>query len=51
MLGFNEGKADWTDRLNLQHFLWKQQLGYNLHPQIPTDSPDLKIADVATGTG
>ena len=39
------------NRLNLQHFLWKQQLGYNLHPLIPTDNPELKIADVATGTG
>lgn len=38
-------------RLNLQHFLWKQQLGYNLHPSIPTDKAGLKIADVATGTG
>ncbi|KAL8818343.1 MAG: hypothetical protein Q9191_007962, partial [Dirinaria sp. TL-2023a] len=38
-------------RLNLQHFLWKQQLGYNLHPSIPTDKANLKIADVATGTG
>ncbi|KAL9103071.1 MAG: hypothetical protein Q9187_009049, partial [Circinaria calcarea] len=38
-------------RLNLQHFFWKDQLGYNLHPSIPTSNPEIKIADVGTGTG
>ena len=26
-------------------------MGYNLHPRIPTWSPELKIADIGTGTG
>ena len=38
-------------RLNAQHHLWKEQMGYVLHPSIPVDRSDLKIADVATGTG
>lgn len=40
-----------TARLNLQHFFWKDQMGYNLHPSIPTSSSELKIADIGTGTG
>lgn len=38
-------------RLNLQHYLWKDQAGYLVHPSIPLTSPNLKIADVGTGTG
>ncbi|MCJ1485515.1 hypothetical protein MMC06_005689, partial [Schaereria dolodes] len=38
-------------RLNLQHYLWKEQIGYLLHPSIPLTSDDLQIADVGTGTG
>lgn len=39
-------------RLNLQHYLWKDQTGFLLHPTIPLDGrPNLKIADVGTGTG
>ncbi len=26
-------------------------MGYNLHPRIPTSTPELKIADIGTGTG
>ncbi len=39
-------------RLNLQHYLWKDTLGFLLHPDIalPTDT-QLKIADIGTGTG
>ena len=38
-------------RVNLQHFLFKESFDYNLHPDIPVDKPDLKIADIGTGTG
>ena len=40
------------DRLNLQHYLWKDQIGYLLHPSIPLSAlENPKIADVGTGTG
>lgn len=40
-------------RLNLQHYQWKDALGYLLHPSIPItkDQQNLKIADIETGTG
>lgn len=40
-------------RLNLQHYLWKDQTGFLLHPAITLDTSrtDLRIADVGTGTG
>ena len=40
-------------RLNCQHYIWLQELGYNLHPSVPISSlgPNPRIADVATGTG
>lgn len=38
-------------RLNYQFFLWRETLGFNLHPDIPAPKPDARIADVATGTG
>lgn len=38
-------------RLNLQHFLWRESLGYLLHPDIVIPEKGLKIADVGTGTG
>ncbi|KAM0144292.1 hypothetical protein ACHAO1_000050 [Botrytis cinerea] len=39
--------------LNLQHYLWKDGLGYLLHPSIPLPSPKTRyrIADLGTGTG
>ncbi|KAI5926282.1 hypothetical protein F4810DRAFT_656256 [Camillea tinctor] len=40
-----------SSRLTAQHYLWKDLLGYLIHPDIPTRSADLKIADVATGNG
>ncbi|KAF7949173.1 hypothetical protein EAE96_008341 [Botrytis aclada] len=40
-----------TCRLNLQHYLWKEALGFNIHPSILPHLPkDATIADVATGT-
>lgn len=39
-----------ASRLNLQFYLWKESLKFNLHPSIPIPSEDVKIADVATGT-
>ncbi|KAI0842967.1 hypothetical protein F5Y06DRAFT_256565 [Hypoxylon sp. FL0890] len=39
------------NRLNLQHYLWKEIFGYSLHPKIPREGKSLKIADVGTGTG
>ena len=40
-------------RLNCQHYIWLQELGYNIHPSIPVSSfgENPRIADVATGTG
>lgn len=35
----------------MQHYLWVELFGYHLHPKIPTEGPQLKIADVGTGTG
>ncbi|KAI0836882.1 S-adenosyl-L-methionine-dependent methyltransferase [Hypoxylon sp. FL0890] len=37
-------------RLNLQHYLMVEDLGYHVHPTI-TIKPGMKVADVATGTG
>jgi hypothetical protein len=40
-----------SSRLNLQFYLWKQALGFNIHPSIvPSLNPTSVIADVATGT-
>ncbi|PQE22943.1 UMTA methyltransferase family protein [Rutstroemia sp. NJR-2017a BBW] len=36
-------------RLNLQHYLWKDALKFNIHPSIKI-SNESTIADVATGT-
>lgn len=33
------------------HTLWSKIFGYNIHPKIPTSRPDLRVADVGTGTG
>lgn len=38
-------------RLYLQHWMWRRQLGYILHPRIPINLEPLKIADIACGTG
>jgi len=37
-------------RLNLQHYLWKDALEFNLHPSI-SFGEDFVVADVAAGTG
>lgn len=41
-----------SGRLYLQHYLWKAQLGWEIHPEIklPQDG-DLKIADHGSGNG
>lgn len=39
-----------TIRLNCQHWIWHQELGYNIHPSIKVPSHG-RIADLATGTG
>ena len=38
-------------RLNLMHHIWTKIFDYTLHPRIPTESANLRVADVATGTG
>ncbi|KAI1099133.1 hypothetical protein F4804DRAFT_93715 [Jackrogersella minutella] len=40
-----------NSRLTAQHYLWKDLLGFLVHPDIPTRADDLKVADVATGNG
>lgn len=37
-------------RLNLQFYLWKDAIKFNIHPSIPIPKSGI-IADVATGTG
>ena len=38
-----------ASRSNLQHYLWKDSLEFNLHPSIPFPI-EAVVADVATGT-
>jgi hypothetical protein len=38
-------------RLNYQSYLWRESLGYLIHPQIPKLAAGARIADVGTGTG
>lgn len=40
-------------RLDLQHYCFKELLGFNISPQIPIppDDEGLAIADIGTGTG
>ncbi|KAA8643883.1 hypothetical protein EYZ11_006633 [Aspergillus tanneri] len=40
-----------STRLSLQHYIWKENMGYVLHPSIDVSQPNLSIADVGTGTG
>ncbi|KAI0446175.1 hypothetical protein F4803DRAFT_559569 [Xylaria telfairii] len=39
------------NRLNLQHYFWKEIFGYNINPKILERRRVLKVADVGTGTG
>lgn len=39
-----------SSRLNYQHYIWKETLGFLLHPKIDTSKVDIRIADVGTGT-
>lgn len=47
MLGRSNAAAS---RLNLQYFLWKESLQFDIHPSIPITKGPVQIADVATGT-
>lgn len=38
-------------RLNLQHYLRKDGLGYLLHPSIPQPKANYRIANLGAGTG
>ncbi|GAW19723.1 hypothetical protein ANO14919_092120 [Xylariales sp. No.14919] len=40
-----------NNRINLQHFLFREMFGYLTHPSIPLTGPALRVADVGTGTG
>ena len=40
-----------STRLNLQHYIWKENIGYLLHPSIKLSGDNISIADVGTGTG
>lgn len=37
--------------LNFNHYLMREMAGYLTHPDIPLAVPQLRIADVGTGTG
>lgn len=39
-----------SSRLNYQHYIWKETLGFLLHPNIDILKADLRIADIGTGT-
>ncbi|KAL8807715.1 MAG: hypothetical protein Q9182_000526 [Xanthomendoza sp. 2 TL-2023] len=36
-------------RLHMQHWIWNNLLGYCLHPSVPKDQANIKVADVACG--
>ncbi|KAH8692493.1 hypothetical protein GQ44DRAFT_780133 [Phaeosphaeriaceae sp. PMI808] len=38
-------------RLNFNHYLMREIAGYLMHPDISLTAPQLRIADVGTGTG
>ena len=40
-----------ANRLNLQHYLWKQSLGFLVHPRALPKIDNPRIADLGTGTG
>ncbi|KAI0444321.1 S-adenosyl-L-methionine-dependent methyltransferase [Xylaria telfairii] len=40
-----------NNRINLMHFLWTKLFGFAIHPKIPTEATNLRVADVGTGTG
>ncbi|KAI8944152.1 UMTA methyltransferase family protein [Xylaria longipes] len=40
-----------NNRVNLMHHIWTKIFGYNIHPRIPTENANLRVADVGTGTG
>ncbi|KAJ5287689.1 hypothetical protein N7478_003375 [Penicillium angulare] len=40
-----------NSRLTAQHYLWKELLGFLVHPDIDTRAADLRVADIATGNG
>ena len=40
-----------ANRLNLQHYNWKQSLGYLINPRAVPKIDNPKIADLGTGTG
>jgi ubiquinone/menaquinone biosynthesis C-methylase UbiE len=43
--------TDFSSRLDEQHLIITKTLGFLIHPNIPPISPNLKIADIGTGTG
>ena len=42
---------DILDSLYIQHWMWRYQTGYILHPKVDTSKDNLKVADIACGTG
>ncbi|KAH9884988.1 S-adenosyl-L-methionine-dependent methyltransferase [Xylariomycetidae sp. FL2044] len=40
-----------NNRINLMHHFWTKVFGYLIHPKIPTERSDLRVADIGTGTG
>ncbi|KAI1395394.1 UMTA methyltransferase family protein [Hypoxylon fuscum] len=40
-----------NSRINLMHHLWTKLFGYLIHPKIPTEKTNLRVADVGAGTG
>ncbi|XDG05653.1 hypothetical protein ABKA04_005268 [Annulohypoxylon sp. FPYF3050] len=38
-------------RINMMHHIWTRIFGYNIHPKVPSEAANLRVADVGTGTG
>jgi hypothetical protein len=37
-------------RTTLQHYLYKDELNYLIHPKIPIDKEGLRVAEIGVGT-
>ncbi|KAI1879814.1 hypothetical protein JX265_001435 [Neoarthrinium moseri] len=52
-IGYERASGETEDdfSLNLMHHHWVKDFGYLIHPRIHTESANLKVADVGSGTG
>ncbi|KAF2641440.1 S-adenosyl-L-methionine-dependent methyltransferase [Massarina eburnea CBS 473.64] len=50
ILAFNEDIGS-AARFYMQHWMWVSETGFLIHPHVPLNRENLKIADIACGTG